>query len=130
MVAYFSGEGVLATRLKQVAGHLLSPTRPMPSVSLADTWAFKNTMLAADHYLLAATALGLATAPMEGFDALRIRHALKIPERFAIPVVVATGHHESQENAAPKRSPRYAPEEVAYQDEFGRTPAFLKKIAD
>ena len=46
-------------------------------------------MLAAQTYLLAATAHGLATAPMEGFDAARLRAYLDVPARYALPLVVA-----------------------------------------
>lgn len=40
-------------------------------VGSAEAWSFKNTALAAQTYILACTAHGLATGPMEGFDARR-----------------------------------------------------------
>ena len=41
---------------------------PAPTVCSAEAWAIKNTMLAAENYLLAATSHGLSSCPMEGFD--------------------------------------------------------------
>lgn len=36
-----------------------------------EAWSFKNTALAVQTYMLACTAYGMTTAPMEGFDARR-----------------------------------------------------------
>lgn len=40
-------------------------------VGSAEAWSFKNTALAAQTFILSCAAHGLATAPMEGFDARR-----------------------------------------------------------
>eukprot|EP00750_Incisomonas_marina_P012803 INCI17162.1.p1 GENE.INCI17162.1~~INCI17162.1.p1 ORF type:complete len:256 (+),score=41.44 INCI17162.1:300-1067(+) len=88
----------------------------------ATAWAFKQVTFAADHYLLAATALGLATRPMEGIDAVKAAAVLGIPDRFEIPFAVATGFA-----GMPFRpSPRYATDEVVFEDRFG-APAFASK---
>ena len=63
----------------------------LPTLSGAETWAIKNTMLVAMTYMLACTSRGLSTAPMEGFDASGIKRALNIPRRYSIPLIVATG---------------------------------------
>ena len=57
----------------------------VPRISPAETCAVKNTMLAAENFLLAATAYGLATCPMEGHDMNRLRRELHIPPRYSIP---------------------------------------------
>lgn len=122
LVTFFGGEGVLATRVKQAAAHFLSPLQPMPSLSLAESWAYKNTMLAAQNYMLAATAHGLATSPMEGFDGSRVRNVVGMPERYGVPIVVPTGYAE--EVAEP--SLRYPPEQVVFEDTFGGGASFLR----
>ena len=43
----------------------------LSQVGSAEAWSFKNTALAAQTFILSCTAHGLATAPMEGFDARR-----------------------------------------------------------
>lgn len=40
-------------------------------VAPVEAWSFKNTALAAQIYMLACSAHGLATCPMEGFDGRR-----------------------------------------------------------
>jgi nitroreductase len=63
----------------------------VPSLGSAETWSTKNTMLFAMSYILGCTSRGLATCPMEGFNAGGVRKALNIPRRFAIPLIVSTG---------------------------------------
>lgn len=70
---------------------------------------------AADHYLLAATSLGLATRPMEGLDGVKAAKVLGVPSRFVIPYVVATGFP----GMPLRRSPRYPQDDVVYVDTFG-----------
>jgi nitroreductase len=42
--------------------------------------------------MLAATAAGLASIPMEGFDEGRVRRVLRVPRSHTIPLVIALGH--------------------------------------
>ena len=63
----------------------------VPSLSGAETWSIKNTSLFAMTYMLAASSRGLATCPMEGFNAGGVRKALKIPRRYAVPLIISTG---------------------------------------
>lgn len=116
----------------------------MPTLSSAETWATKNTMLVAMSYMLAATSRGLATCPMEGVWAQGIRRALGIPRRYAIPLIVSTGtpyhnptstvltSNETQEEddepddvgmahgaGSGKATPRYPLREVVFADTFG-----------
>lgn len=79
-------------------------------------------MLVAMTYMLACSARGIATIPMEGINGPGIRRTLKIPSRYAIPLVVATGKPgtpavKMSDNWENRRYPR---EEVIYENQFGR----------
>ncbi|GEM34728.1 hypothetical protein NN3_57350 [Nocardia neocaledoniensis NBRC 108232] len=56
--------------------------------------AVKNAMIAATYVMLAATGLGLASAPMNGWDAELVKHAIGIDADadLAIAVMVTVGH--------------------------------------
>jgi nitroreductase len=68
--------------------------RPVPSLPAVDKrfWATKQVMLVAMNLMLAASAAGLATLPMEGFDESRLRRVLGIPRSQVVPVVIAMGY--------------------------------------
>lgn len=72
--------------------------RPIPSLPAVHKrfWVTKQVMLAAMNLMLAATAAGLATLPMEGFDEGRVRRVLRIPQTHVIPVIVAVGHADDR----------------------------------
>ena len=67
---------------------------PIPSLPAVHKryWVTKQVMLCAMQFMLAATAAGLATLPMEGFDEGRVRRVLRIPRSHVVPVVVAVGY--------------------------------------
>ena len=76
---------------------LVPPARlavPVPEVPAVHgrVWATRQAMLAAMAFMLAASAAGLATLPMEGFDERRVRRLLRIPRRFVVPVVIPVGY--------------------------------------
>lgn len=138
--SFLLGEGHAATLLKQVATDILSAAQqqPMPDIETASTWAYKNTALCVQTFLLAATAHNLATCTMEGYDGRRMRDVLRIPDRYGIPMVVATGtayresshdnnngdfDHKEPETNHPDgwRTPRLPLEEVVFTDTFGET---------
>ncbi len=54
-------------------------------------YATKQTMLAAQTFLLAAAAHGLDTCPMEGLDPHRARRAVGLSRRWWVPLVVPVG---------------------------------------
>lgn len=105
----------------------------LPTLSSAETWAQKNTMLPAMIYMLACTSRGLATCPMEGIDAAGVRKVLSIPGRYSIPLIVSAGtpyrrsvnelsetddvgmSHGDDGNF----SPRYKLDEVVFGNAFG-----------
>ncbi|VEU40105.1 unnamed protein product [Pseudo-nitzschia multistriata] len=63
----------------------------VPTLSSPECWSQKNTMLVAATYMLACSARGLDTTPMEGYLSWGIRQSLGIPRRYTIPLVVSTG---------------------------------------
>jgi nitroreductase len=69
---------------------LVTPTPSIPAVYMR-FWLTKQTMLCAMSLMLAASAAGLATLPMEGFDERRVRKVLRIPRSQIVPVVIAIG---------------------------------------
>ena len=85
---------IVTRKVKALATHLLSPLRPTPVVpSNNHTWAIKNCMLMAQQLMLVATAYGLSTGPMEGFDERRVSYILGIPlQRYAIPLIINIGY--------------------------------------
>jgi nitroreductase len=125
--------------------HLLSLVYPipLPTLSSSETWSIKNTMNVAMTYLLACTSRGINTSPMEGFSAWGIRKVLKIPSRYAIPVIVSTGRAAPRMEAtaaamattaimhgnipviAPHAptTPRYPLEQLVFQDAFDLNPS-------
>lgn len=102
---------------------------PIPTLSNPDTWAQKNTMLVAMAYMLGCTARGLQTSPMEGYCAWGVKQALKIPRRYSIPLIVATGNSfqrptKSSDDAGMTHGPksmtvRYPEESILFQNTFG-----------
>jgi nitroreductase len=80
--------------LAKSAAPILGVFAPMPSLPAVFQryWLTKQTMLSAMTLMLAASAAGLATLPMEGFDERRVRRILGIPRSQIVPVVIAIGH--------------------------------------
>jgi len=117
--SFLAGEGHLATTIKHVATGVLSQMhQPMPTMEPVQSWTYKSTALLAQTYVLSASSHQLATCIMEGMDARRVRHVLRIPDRYAIPLAVATGYPHPTEDQQP-RTPRLPMEEVCFQDTFG-----------
>jgi len=117
--AFFLGEGHAATLLKQWTTTLVSThlqLQPMPEIEPVQAWSYKNTSLAIQSYVLAATANNLQTSLMEGMDPRKAKEILRIPDRYAIPMMVATGYEYEPE---PANTPRLDMEEVVFGDTFG-----------
>lgn len=94
-IGILQSKGWLSTKLRQTATTLLSPIKAMPVIpnSNSDSWSIKNTTFAAQNFMLAATAYGLSTCAMEGFDERRLCNLLEIPsETFTVPFVISTGY--------------------------------------
>jgi len=54
-------------------------------------WAVKSAALASENLMLAFSARGYDTCPMEGFDAARVHKQLRIPRSEEIVMIVAAG---------------------------------------
>ena len=93
-LAFGQGPAALGWFVKATAIPLLGVITPMPSIPAVFKrfWLTKQTMLAAMTLILAASAGGLATLPMEGFDERRVRRVLRIPRSQIVPVVIAIGY--------------------------------------
>lgn len=65
-------------------------------------WATRSSLYAAQTLLLAATARGIASCPMEGFNPLQVRKALRLPHSVVIPIVIALGERASDAREEPR----------------------------
>jgi nitroreductase len=137
--SFLLGEGVAATWVKQVATSVLrhknnrnttssinssnnanGSAQPLPMPESIDSWSAKNTALFAQSYVLAATSHNLATCIMEGFDADIAKEILRVPDRYSIPMMVATGY-EYEEEEENSRTPRLDLSEFVFADTFGES---------
>lgn len=118
-----TGEGKVASLMKRIVSNAASHGNfaSMPNIEDVESWSYKNLGLAAQSYMLAATSHGLATCAMEGFDSRRVKEVLRIPDRYGIPLMVATGYAHELDDASKteKRSPRMRMNEIVFYDEFG-----------
>lgn len=114
--SFLTGEGHAATLAKKVATDVLSQVQPMPSIEPIQAWSYKNASFMAQTYVLAATSHDLATCIMEGFDMRRVKEILRVPDRYDIPLMVATGYEYEEET---KRTPRLNMNDVVFGDTFG-----------
>jgi nitroreductase len=91
-------------------------TRSMNALAEPEVWATRSTMLAAATLMIAAESLGVASAPMEGFDPSAVKHAFGIPDDHVVCCLIALGHA-----AEIKPFPgRLGLEDVCYQEHFGQ----------
>mmetsp|Transcript_44226 Transcript_44226/g.84566 ORF Transcript_44226/g.84566 Transcript_44226/m.84566 type:complete len:344 (+) Transcript_44226:177-1208(+) len=102
---------------RKVALSIASYIMVVPTPSTAEAWSFKNTSLPAAFFTLAATACGLYTSIMEGFDSRRVCSALKVPGNYSVPMMVAVGY--STHGPPAKISSRNNPKELFYSNDFG-----------
>mmetsp|Transcript_20354 Transcript_20354/g.24413 ORF Transcript_20354/g.24413 Transcript_20354/m.24413 type:complete len:376 (-) Transcript_20354:367-1494(-) len=89
----------------------------VPAVSSTETWSIKQSMIPASVFMLACTSHGLATCPMEGFDARRLRSAINLPHRYSPAVAFAVGYPAGDEQRG--KSPRFPPEDLFFDNQFG-----------
>ncbi|GBR35865.1 NADH dehydrogenase [Neoasaia chiangmaiensis NBRC 101099] len=79
-------------------------------VGLSEETAFRNGTLQGGYLLMAARALGLAVAPMSGFDAFAVEDGLLADTGWRANFLVALGYAEGAEKSA--RAPRLAFDEA------------------
>jgi len=118
--SFLIGEGHAANLIKGIATDFFSAVSPMPEIEPVQAWSYKNTGLLAQTFVYAAESHGLATTMMEGFDPRRTREILRIPDRYAVPLMVATGYEYEDEQATDEqKTPRLDLSEVVFSDTFG-----------
>ncbi|MFI6171794.1 nitroreductase family protein [Nocardia sp. NPDC051052] len=78
--------------------------------------AVKNAMIAATYVMLAATSLGLSSAPMNGWDPDLVKQAIGIGDRddLAIAVLVAVGYSD----ATPPHPGRRPREQAVFTEQY------------
>jgi nitroreductase len=116
--SFLIGEGHAATMIKGIATDMLSKVQPMPLVEPVQAWGYKNTSLLAQTFVYAAESNDLATSMMEGFDSRRVQEILRIPDRYAIPLVVAVGY-EYEDPETFESTPRLDISEAVFGETFG-----------
>jgi nitroreductase len=135
--SFMLGEGHLATLLKQTTMDFISSTTstPMPEIDPVRVWAYKNTSLMVQTYVLASTSHNLQTCIMEGFDPRHLKDILQIPnDRYGVPMVVATGYEYDDPNSLEEDKLSKAPQtarlnvdEVVFHNTFGAPMQFEKQ---
>ncbi len=65
-------------------------------------WAIKSTALACENLMLAATAYGYDSCPMEGMDSTRVRKLLNLPRHSDVVMVIALGKRASNGVTLPR----------------------------
>ena len=105
--------GCTPERAAEIRGRVVAGFRDLTDRAL---WATRSTMLAAATMMLAAESLGVASAPMEGFDVEAVRREFGVPDDHSVCCLVALGYA-----AAEKPFPgRFDLDEVCYAEHFGR----------
>jgi nitroreductase len=66
-------------------------TQAMERVRDCPLWTTRSTMLAAATLMLAAQSLGVASAPMEGFEAGKVMAAFGVPDDHTVCCLIALG---------------------------------------
>lgn len=94
-VMYSQGFFGVSGFIKRIIAFFIGLQKPIsrePS-SHADmkVWAVKSTALACENFMLAITAHGYDTCPMEGFDSRRVRKLLSLPSDATVPMIIAVG---------------------------------------
>ncbi|RMI41993.1 dehydrogenase [Actinomadura harenae] len=80
-------------------------------------YAVKDAMIAATYVMLAATEMGLATSPMNGWDEARVKKVIGVDDRddLAIALLMSIGH-PAEERRHPGRRPQ---ERNVFRESYG-----------
>ena len=85
-----------------------------PNASLR--WFKQDPMIAIEHMVLAATALGYGSCWIGGFDEEEVKRVLRVPERLAVIAMLPIG----VPGESPPPRPRKALREIVYLEEYGK----------
>nr|CCA22394.1 nitroreductase family putative [Albugo laibachii Nc14] len=114
-VKLFAHEG---QTMQKILASVISPLKAYPTPVPTIAWSYKQTAFAAATFLYAAQVHNLATCGMEGYDEVRVRNLLNIPDRYSVPVIVCLGYPKLKESKA-ECSSRLSPTEVFFDGKFG-----------
>ena len=95
--------------------------------NIAPDWYLQDPMIAAEHLVLAATALGYGTCWIGALadwvpeNTASVKQALKIPEETSIVCIIAIGVADEK----PRARPRNALQEICYEEVYGKPSNFL-----
>jgi len=78
-------------------------------------WTMRSCVLACQQLMLAATALGIDTGAMEGFDEKQVRAAFKIPDEFEIVMLISMGYRAKE---LLPRLPRRDYDAIVHEEKF------------
>jgi nitroreductase len=91
--------------------------KPYPTHTLSAGMALQNL-------LLQATFMDLVSHPMAGYDSVRARQELHIPENFEIQAMLAIGHHGEINNLPEHQQKKEIPSQRKPVEEFTRAGGF------
>lgn len=81
--------------LKRLAVAIVGIAKPVPREPVSETgmraWAIKSTALGCENLMLAFSAQGYDTCPMEGMDSKRVAKALRLPRDAVVVMGIAAG---------------------------------------
>ncbi len=100
--------------LEQMRGSIPAYLRELPNYS---AWLNRQVMLAFTTMMWAAESLGYDTAPLEGFDAEKIRAALRLPLSYEPVALLALGHVKGR---GKYNGGRFSPARTLFEEEFPR----------
>jgi nitroreductase len=89
---------------------------------ISPRWHEKDIMIALEHMVLAATALGLGTCWIGAFNEDELKHLLKIPEKVKVVALLPIGSPDEK----PRPKPRKPFHEIFFKEEW-QTPLVLKQ---
>ena len=94
-LAYASGPLSVLAPFKWLLFNVGGLFRPMPREPLGKPglklWAAKSAALACENFMLAATANGFDTCPMEGLDSRRVKKLLGLPRSSVVVMAISVG---------------------------------------
>lgn len=110
-IVYNQGPLGLFGLLKKIGFFITGLARPIvrEPTNQADmrVWAHKSTALACENLMLAFSAYGYDTCPMEGYDSKRVKSILGLPKKAEICMIVSAGKRDVKGVYGPRvRFPR------------------------
>lgn len=95
-VGYFSCLAPFKWLLLTILGFFrMVPREPITNSDL-QLWATKSTALACENFMLAASAHGFDTCPMEGLDSKRAKKLLGLPDSSVIVMAISVGKRKAE----------------------------------